>query len=58
MIQSVADFMVFTNSKEKANSMGEVPGSAKLLRKREEKIDSRKCRGTDLTVNPAKSWGE
>lgn len=58
MIESVADFMVFTNSKEKANSTGEVPGSAKLLRKREEKIDSRKCRGADLTLNPGKSWEE
>lgn len=58
MIESVADLMVFTNSKEKANSMGEVPGSAKLLRRRKEKIDSRKCRGADSTLNPGKSWEE
>lgn len=54
MIESVADLMVFTNSKEKANSMGEVPGSAKHLRRRKEKIDSRKYRGADLTLNPGK----
>ena len=28
--------------------MGEAPGSAKLLRKREEKADSRKHRGADM----------
>lgn len=54
MIESVADFMVFTNSKEKANSMGEMPALAKLLKKRGKKIDSCKCK---LDVEPSKVVG-
>lgn len=49
--------MVFPNSKEKANGMGEVPISAKLLRKREKKIDSRNA-GKQAWCGTQQTWKE
>lgn len=48
----------FPNSKEKANSTGEVPTSAKVLRKREEKIDSRNAGRQEAWCGTQQSWKE